>query len=450
MLRAGLYIRVSTEEQALHGYSLTAQREALTKYAQEHSYCIVDYYMDEGLSARKSFTKRKEFMRLLDDVKADRLDVILIIKLDRWFRSIRDYYKVQEILEAHHVDWKTVYENYDTSTASGRLHINIMLSVAQDEADRASERVKFVFASKIQRGEAIAGIVPRGYKIENKHIVPGDPKDVEMVQDIFSKFLLYGSAYTTARYVWEHWDWNPAPKTIKNLLKNPVYIGTYYGVENYCEGIIDKDTFAQVQEVFERKVTTKSAPTGRIYLFSGMLRCADCGRLMSAFYTPNSGKSDGRVYYRCESHARHGCNVCTHSKHLNEKKLEKMLLENIGPYIDQYLIEYRAKSSASNPAKAERAKILAKLEKLKELYLNDLISLDEYRKDYAQYMERLNQIVVVDYPKLNTLALEKFQVQDFQAVYTTAGREEQRSMWRGIIREIAITQNNEIERIYFA
>ena len=83
MLRAGLYIRVSTEEQALHGYSLTAQREALTKYAQEHSYCIVDYYMDEGLSARKSFTKRKEFMRLLDDVKADRLDVILIIKLDR-------------------------------------------------------------------------------------------------------------------------------------------------------------------------------------------------------------------------------------------------------------------------------------------------------------------------------------------------------------------------------
>ena len=142
--------------------------------------------------------------------------------------------------------------------------------------------------------------------------------------------------------------------------------------------------------------------------------------------------------------------MCTHSKHLNEKKLEKMLLENIGPYIDQYLIEYRAKSSASNPAKAERAKILAKLEKLKELYLNDLISLDEYRKDYAQYMERLNQIVVVDYPKLNTLALEKFQVQDFQAVYTTAGREEQRSMWRGIIREIAITQNNEIERIYFA
>ena len=446
MLRAGLYIRVSTEEQALHGYSLAAQREALTRYAQEHSYCIVDYYMDEGLSARKSFTKRKEFMRLLDDVKADRLDIILIIKLDRWFRSIRDYYKVQEILEAHHVDWKTVYENYDTSTASGRLHINIMLSVAQDEADRTSERVKFVFASKIQRGEAIAGIVPRGYKIENKHIVPGDPKDVEMVRDIFSKFLLYGSAYTTARYVWEHWDWNPAPKTIKNLLKNPVYIGTYYGIENYCEGIVDKDTFAQVQEVFERKVTTKSAPTGRIYLFSGMLRCADCGCRMAAFCTSNPNY----IYYRCEGHARHGHHACPHSKHLNEKKLEKTLLENIGPYIDQYLIEYRAKSSASNPAKTERAKISAKLEKLKELYLNDLISLDEYRKDYAQYMERLNQIVVVDYPKLNTFALEKFQAQDFQAVYTTAGREEQRSMWRGIIREIAITQNNEIERIYFA
>ena len=107
MLRAGLYIRVSTEEQVLHGYSLDAQREALTKYAQEHSYYIVDYYVDEGLSARKSYTKRGEFMRMLNDVKNNRLDLILIIKLDRWFRSVKDYYKVQEILEAHHVDWKT-------------------------------------------------------------------------------------------------------------------------------------------------------------------------------------------------------------------------------------------------------------------------------------------------------------------------------------------------------
>ena len=68
--------------------------------------------------------------------------IILVTKLDRWFRNIGEYYKVQEILEAHNVSWKTIYEDYDTSTAAGRLKINIMLSVAQDEADRASERIK--------------------------------------------------------------------------------------------------------------------------------------------------------------------------------------------------------------------------------------------------------------------------------------------------------------------
>ena len=286
MLRAGLYIRVSTEEQVLHGYSLDAQREALTKYAQEHSYYIVDYYVDEGLSARKSYTKRGEFMRMLDDVKNNRLDLILIIKLDRWFRSVKDYYKVQEILEAHHVDWKTVYENYDTSTASGRLHINIMLSVAQDEADRTSERIKFVFADKIRRKEVIAGAVPRGYKIENKHLVPGDPHDVEMTQAIFSYFLISGSFSATARYVQENWNWSPDLTTIKKILQNTAYIGIYHNIEDFCEGIIDKKVFAQVQDILINKRTVKSDPTNRIYVFSGLLKCASCGKAMAGLCRP--------------------------------------------------------------------------------------------------------------------------------------------------------------------
>ena len=93
--RAALYIRVSTEEQAMHGYSLDAQRETLTRYANMHNLVIVDYYIDEGKSARKKFQNRKEFMRMMTDVEAGRIDLILFIKLDRWFRSVKDYYKIQ-------------------------------------------------------------------------------------------------------------------------------------------------------------------------------------------------------------------------------------------------------------------------------------------------------------------------------------------------------------------
>jgi len=120
-LRAALYIRVSTEEQALHGYSMEAQREALTRYAKENNLLIVDYYVDEGKSAREKMQSRTAFQRLMQGVQADKIDLILFIKLDRWFRSIKDYYKTQEILEAHHVDWRTTEEQYNTSTTNGRL-----------------------------------------------------------------------------------------------------------------------------------------------------------------------------------------------------------------------------------------------------------------------------------------------------------------------------------------
>ena len=145
MLRCAIYVRVSTEEQKINGLSVEAQTDALTEYAKKNNLYVVDSYIDAGLTARKRLQHRKELLRLLDDVKEGNIDIIIFTKLDRWFRNIADYYKVQEILDQYKVNWKTIYEDYDTSTANGRLHINIMLSIAQDEADRTSERIKVVF-----------------------------------------------------------------------------------------------------------------------------------------------------------------------------------------------------------------------------------------------------------------------------------------------------------------
>ena len=132
MIKAALYIRVSTSEQALHGLSVDAQKAALTEYANRHNMHIVGIYCDEGITARKRLDKRAAFQSLIADVQQNKIDLILVTKLDRWFRNIKDYYTTQEILEKHGCNWRTIFENYDTSTASGRLHINIMLSVNQD------------------------------------------------------------------------------------------------------------------------------------------------------------------------------------------------------------------------------------------------------------------------------------------------------------------------------
>ena len=139
--RAALYARVSTEEQAMHGVSLDAQKERLLSYAKENNLTVVDLYVDEGISARKRYTRRPEFLRMLEDVKQKKIDGVLFIKLDRWFRNIADYYEVQAILDKYRVQWIATEEDYDTTTANGRLALNIKLAIAQDESDRTSERI---------------------------------------------------------------------------------------------------------------------------------------------------------------------------------------------------------------------------------------------------------------------------------------------------------------------
>ncbi len=99
-------------------------------------------------------------------------------KIDRLSRGVKNYYKIMETLEKHKCDWKTILENYDSSTAAGRLHINIMLSVAENEAAQTSERIKFVFQDKLRRKEVISGTIPIGYKIENKHLVIDKEKNI--------------------------------------------------------------------------------------------------------------------------------------------------------------------------------------------------------------------------------------------------------------------------------
>ena len=108
---------------------------------RENGWIVAGLYIDAAKTARKRLGKRTNFLRMLEDVKRDKVDLILFTRLDRWFRSVADYYKVMEVLEAHGCGWKTTQEQYDTSTAGGRLYINLRLSIAQNEADLCGERI---------------------------------------------------------------------------------------------------------------------------------------------------------------------------------------------------------------------------------------------------------------------------------------------------------------------
>ena len=167
--RAAIYIRVSTWEQAVHGKSLTAQKEYLENYAETHGMKVVGVYADEGQTARKELKKRKAIHALLADVKENKIDVILFWRMDRWFRNVSDFYKVQDVLDAHGTHWIDVGEpNINMETRDGRLSLNLALAIGQNEVDTTSERIRFTVDNTIKNGGMVWGEVnlPLGYKIE--------------------------------------------------------------------------------------------------------------------------------------------------------------------------------------------------------------------------------------------------------------------------------------------
>lgn len=203
-MRAALYIRVSSEEQARHGLSLQEQRDTLTRYAKANKMTVAGIYEDAGISARKPYKKRHALLRLLDDCKAGKVDTILFIKLDRWFRNVAGYYDVQTRLDQYGVTWQATEEDYETRTASGRLKVNIMLSVAQDEADRTSERIKFINDGKRAKGQPAGSKAPLGYIIKDRQYqIDNDTADA--ARDMFAAYIKLQSVLGVKKYMLETW-----------------------------------------------------------------------------------------------------------------------------------------------------------------------------------------------------------------------------------------------------
>lgn len=423
----------------MHGYSLEAQREALTKYAKEHNMFIVDYYVDEGKSARKRYTSRREFMRMLDDVRQGKLDIILFIKLDRWFRSISDYYKVQEILDDHKVSWRTTEEQYDTTTTNGRLYTNIRLSLAQDEADRTSDRIKFVFAAKLARSEALTGKMPLGLKVVDKHIVL-DPDKADIVREMFRHYAEHGSKHGTVQHIYNTYGLEIDRHNFQKMLRNPLYKGEYRGIAGYCEPLIDPALFDRINAIPNARTT----PRGRIYIFAGLIVCAECGSHMNARYSTNK-TGQAYVYYRCNRYSNY--KSCTNTKMVNETMLEDWLLENVEDEINKFLVNYTAKAKAEKRRKpsADRATIRRKLDRLRDLYVDDLIDKASYKAEYDRYTAQLAEIPPEpEKPKVDIQALQNFLKSNFKSTYSNLDRERRRTLWRGIIREIKVSSQKDI------
>lgn len=450
LLRVAIYIRVSTDKQVKDGDSMRDQLATGQKYIDSHENMIlVDTYIDDGISGQK--LKRDDFQRLIDDVRAGRIDLIIFTRLDRWFRNLRHYLNTQDILDKHGVSWTAIEQPYfDTSTPHGRAFVNNSMIWAELEAQNDSDRILGVFDDKVDNGEVLSGSTPLGYKIVNKHLVPDD--DAPTAVAIFQYYRKTGNLSMTLRYMESEFGLVRSAASLKNMLTNTKYIGEFRDNKNYCPAIIDRDLFFDVQRLL--KINIKSGKK-HDYIFSGLVVCDDCDHIMSGCQQRARGRvrADGtRIIYKYSVYrCRQGVNLhhCPNRKLVFETTLEKMLLERIRPELENYIAEYEVANLPALRTDAKRRSVEGKMQKLKDLYLNDLITMDEFKLDREKLLMQLEKINAEDSRPVKDLSyLKNFLKMDFESVYDSLSMPERRELWRSIVKEIRVDHDKNIHIIF--
>lgn len=433
-LRCALYPRVSTEEQFIHGLSLPAQLQDLTDYANRMGYKIVGVYADEGVSARKPVSKRPALLNLLRDVQEDKIDIILVTKLDRWFRNIKEYQTTQEILEKHNCYWKTIFEDYDTSTANGQMVVNIMLAVAQNECDRTSERIKVVLEHKVRNGEHVTGAAPYGYITVNKKLQK-DPEREHIVNDIFDYYFRTFSKRKTVFYILDKYDDPKLTKyKINRILQSEAYCGMYQGMSGYYPAYISEKQFEQIRSTSAAKTYDF---TNGAYLFSGIIKCPVCGNNMTGFIKKQKLKDGTRSLYRryrCSAKfSDHASGAC-----ITEHVIEEYLLENLMPELENRIVQ--AKQKASAPYKDKTPEIRAEMNRLNILFQKGRITDEYYDKQYEMLERKLQaEKSHADVQEISAyLNIRKSLSGNWIDVYKSLDLEHQKTFWKRLLKEITI------------
>lgn len=442
MKRAAIYIRVSTDRQVKDGDSIPAQKDALTRYVLDKpDYVLAGVYIDDGVSGTKM--KRDELQRMLADVKKGLIDIICFTKLDRWFRSIRHYTATQEILDKYNVGWLAIWEPiYDTTTPQGRLIVNQMMSIAQFEAENTSQRIKQVLAYKASVKQAISGNQPPGYKIQDKKVVPDDTMKNVAIQ-MFEHYSRYGNLNGTLKYCSEVLGVDFNKKSLRHHLMNRKYIGEFRGIKNYCEPLISDDLFDDVQRKLSLNVKRSQKHT---YVFSGLVVCTACGMKCSG----KTSRGKYKFYY-CDQHVKRTKKACSNNKIIMENRLEQYVIEHIKPEAEKYILEYTILQKEKPIDNSKRIATLKKrIDRLKELYLNELMTLEEYKEERIQLendIEALTiqskEVVQKDFSKLK----ETLNSGVIDTILSLS-EEERRFIWRSIIKEIKFYPDRHIEIIF--
>ena len=378
MHRIGLYIRVSTEEQAQNPEgSIKNQEERLhttlrLKNMDQAFGEVVGVYIDRARSGKD--TNRAELQRLLAAIRKREITLVMVSELSRLTRSVKDFTEIKELMDESGCGFMSLRESFDSTTAAGEMVMLLMANLAQFERRQVSERVAANFQARAERGLYNGGVVPVGYKLipEKPGYLAIDEEQAKTASEAFKAFLREGTLSAAARWLNENGHWlrkrteggGSKPRngyfTFQNLyklLKSPAYIGLkrfkakgeWKEVKAVWEPITDERTFYKVQALLKKNCGAKKAksPNRYPFLLTGLVFCKACGESMTGKSAHGNG---GKIPYYDHSslHRRFQCTTekpapCGPNR-VQAAKLEPAIWEEIerllkNPFLGKRLIQ---------------------------------------------------------------------------------------------------------------
>lgn len=393
-MKVAMYVRVSTEEQAKEGYSISAQKQRLQNYLKSQGWNLYNVYVDEGYSAKN--LDRPSMKKMISDIEKHKFDVVLVYRLDRLVRSVIDLHQLLQLFDKHEVMFKSATEMFDTTSAMGRFFITLVGAMAEWERENLAERVHMGMKRMAEEGKRPGAVAPFGYDyVDGKLII--NKQEAKWVKWMFEQYKIKGKRAIASELnkngiltkLGNHWN----DGVVNYLINNPIYCGyirwnhrktkrnnSEIMVKGEHDPIIPKELYDEIQATLISR-SGKGYKGHVSYPFTGVLKCARCGKPMIG--AKRKRKHDYMRFYKCTG--RFNYNTCN-MPIVNEEVIEEEFLNN-----EFEMIANETEIEVDNIDYDAIEKDLIKLDKaaknLKKLFTWGDIEEREYRNE----MEEINK-----------------------------------------------------------
>lgn len=406
----GIYIRVSTEDQAREGFSLGEQEEKLRQLCNYKDFEVYKVYQDAGISA-KDMKNRPAFQEMLEDMKKGLINYIVAYKLDRVTRSVRDLEVLISTLEEYNCYLVCDRDDVNTSTANGRFFVRMLTVLSQLEIEIVSERTKFGMTGAIKAGH-IPGPCPLGYYRDNEKALKIDNTTKDIALRVFKLFLEGKSYWQISNIFNDEKVLYPKKKNwtdslISRIINNRIYVGDFERNKkkssetevymNVVEPLISRAMWEDVQKQKEKNKLAYCRD--RVYIFFQKLKCPTCGNIMTC--KGSGGQKKKYIYYHCAE-----CKL-----YYREDLIENCLIDYILDLVEYdfhvkkyfYPLLAEKKNNEIEQIEEQIHKLISQKERLKKAYTTGIIELEDFSEDY-KLIE--NKLAALESKKLNALDLE--------------------------------------------